>query len=733
MLLLSSACQPAETPWAPPESNRAMAQLLDSLASHAEARPASNLYLNRIRAQELSQMTPPDNPDRWLGYKLTLGREYLHAGRNRDAIATYEEVRARLDALDEPPENYRLVVLDMLGISYLRLAEEENCIDNPSVDRCLFPIQDGGIHQKTEGSTKALEAYLDVLAADPGDLNARWLANIAAMTLGQHPDALPEALQIAPEQMADDADFPRFQDIAPNLGVATIGLSGGAIMDDFDGDGFLDLMASAWGFREPLALHLSNGDGTFRDGTAAAGLDGLTGGLNLRHADYDNDGDLDVLVLRGAWMDRGYPNSLLQNDGTGRFTDVTMAVGLGAMHPTQTADWGDYDNDGDLDLFIGNETSEGGGRHACQLYRNDGGTFTNVAREAGVDALAFVKGVAWGDYDNDGRIDLYVSSWVEPNLLFRNEGPDAGGVWRFAEVGEAAGVREPIDSFPTWWWDYDNDGWLDLFVSGWRASAGDMAAEYLGEPIAAAMPRLYRNNRDGTFTDVAEDANLRKVLYTMGSNFGDLDGDGWLDLYAGTGDPDFRTIMPNRLFRYAPAEGRFQEITGASGMGHLQKGHAVAFGDLDQDGDQDVFTTMGGAFEGDVFANALFENPGFDAAHVTFELEGTVANRSAIGARVQVDLVTPGGERSIYRHVTPGSSFGANSLRLELGLGDATAISQVTVTWPGSNATQSFADVALGQAYRIREGDDALTAIPLETLVLARDRPAAHHHAGAAP
>ncbi|MEM1097007.1 MAG: CRTAC1 family protein [Bacteroidota bacterium] len=730
--MLLSACQPAEVTWAPPESNRAMAQLLDSLATYAEARPISNVYLNRVRAEGLSQVTPPDNPEQWFRYKLTLGQEYLRAGRNRDAIATYEDVLARFNAAPEPPpESYRLVVLDMLGISYLRLAEEENCIDNPSVDRCLFPIREGGIHQKTEGATKALAAYLDVLAADPNDLNARWLANIAAMTLGQHPDALPEAVQIAPEQMADEATFPRFQDIAPNLGIATVGLSGGAIMDDFDGDGFLDLMASSWGLRDPLTLHLSNGDGTFRDVTAAAGLDGLTGGLNLRQADYDNDGDLDVLVLRGAWMNRGYPNSLLQNDGTGRFTDVTMAVGLGAMHPTQTADWGDYDNDGDLDLFIGNETSEGGGRHACELYRNDGGTFTNVAAEAGVNALGYVKGVAWGDYDNDGRIDLYVSNWVEPNLLFRNIGADEEGTWRFAEVGQEAGVREPVDSFPTWWWDYDNDGWLDLFVSGWRASAGDMAAEYLGEPIAAAMPRLYRNNRDGTFTDVAEDANLRKVLYTMGSNFGDLDGDGWLDLYAGTGDPDFRTIMPNRLFRYEPAEARFQEITGASGMGHLQKGHAVAFGDLDHDGDQDVFTTMGGAFEGDVFANALFENPGFDAAHVILELEGTAANRSAIGARVQADLVAPGGSRSVYRHVTPGSSFGANSLRLELGLGDATAISAVTVTWPGSNVTQTFADVALGQAYRIREGNDALTIIPLETLTLARDQPAVHLHAGA--
>ena len=153
------------------------------------------------------------------------------------------------------------------------------------------------------------------------------------------------------------------------------------------------------------------------------------GGLNLIHADYNNDGTPDVLVLRGAWLGElgKQPNSLLLNQGNGRFADVTQAAGILSFHPTQTAAWGDFDNDGWLDLYIGNESTPGS-RHPTELYRNNrDGTFTEVAADLEVQVEAFVKGVAWGDYNNDGFVDLYVSVLTGPNLLFRNDGPTPSG------------------------------------------------------------------------------------------------------------------------------------------------------------------------------------------------------------------------------------------------------------------------------------------------------------------
>ena len=493
------------------------------------------------------------------------------------------------------------------------------------------------------------------------------------MTLGEYPDKVPPEYLIPPGAFESDHDMKRFYDVAPHLGLDVVGLAGGSIMEDFDGDGNLDIMASSWGLRDQLRYFRNNGDGTFTDRTKEAGLIGIVGGLNLCHADYNNDGYADVLVLRGAWLsmppssDGGrHPNSLLRNRGDGTFEDVTEEAGLLTLHPTQSAAWGDYDNDGWVDLFVGNETY--GELHACELFRNNGdGTFTDVADEAGVAVVGYVKGVVWGDYNNDGLLDLYISRLLDPNLLYRNGGKDATGRWRFTDVTAQAGVAEPACSFPTWFWDYDNDGWLDIFVSGYCASAGDVAADYLGLPKNAdysrlhpnflglpknaKRPGLYRNNRDGTFTDNTRAAKLDKPLLTMGCNFGDLDNDGYLDFYVGTGDPDFQSLMPNRMFRNAGGV-FFQDVTTSGGFGHLQKGHGVAFGDIDHDGDQDIYAVIGGAFTGDIFQNVLFENPGHGNRWITLKLEGVRSNRAAIGARIKVSVNTESGNRDIYTTVT---------------------------------------------------------------------------------
>ncbi len=693
-LLLAPGC-------AVPQSHgtREMAQVLEAIALETDRYPRSNAHANKARVRALRAVQPPSDPEEHVQYASLLGQELLRAGDSEAAIAQFESILRDIEAApDVFDASYLLGAQDYLALSYLRLGEQDNCVANPNAQRCLLPITAEGVHTLKRGSRAAMGLYQELLTADADDLTSLWLLNLAAMTLGIYPDSVPAQWRVPPQALEAEDDVGRFVDIAPLSGVDVMGLSGGVVMEDLTGDGALDILASSWGLRDPLRFFVNLGQGTFEDRSAHAGLDGLTGGLNMVHADYDNDGDADVLVLRGAWLAQGHPNSLLRNRGDGTFEDVTVQAGLYTLRPTQTAVWTDLDLDGDLDLFIGNESNPQAGWHDCEYYRNLGdGTFEEAAREMGLAVTGYVKAVISGDYNNDGWPDLYVSRYGDPNLLLHN----VGGV-AFEEVAAVAGVQEPIDSFPAWFWDVDNDGWQDLFVSGWRASAADVAAEYLGHEREDARAKLYRNNQDGTFTDVAGAFRLDRVIFAMGSNFGDLDNDGWLDFYVGTGDPNLRALIPNRMFRNDAGK-RFVEVTTSGGFGHLQKGHGVAFGDIDGDGDQDVYAVMGGAFEGDLAMNVLFENPGHGNEWVTLELVGTQSNRSAIGARIRVDVVTEDGRRSIHRTVSAGGSFGASSLWQEVGLGQATAIEALEVYWPALGSVQRLERVSMRQKVRIVE------------------------------
>jgi len=683
-------------------------------------------FSNAERLALMREIPVPTEPDEKWRYDLMLAIEMLYSGKTAEAVPRLQQV---WDQRDRAPAGLPPAFLghlhEQLAVGYLRLGEQENCIQHHGTDSCLLPIRGTGVHTEQRGSRGAIRELDSILATNPRDLTARWLLNIAYMTLGEYPDKVPEATRIPPRVFESEYDIKRFVDVARPAGVDVEGHAGAAILDDFDGDGYLDLFLSSMGLRDPLSFFRNRGDGIFEDRSAAAGLAGLVGGLNAVHADYDNDGDLDIFVLRGGWMaEKGrLPNSLLRNRGDGSFDDVTEEAGVLSFHPTQTGSWGDYDNDGWIDLFVGNESTVPGAPHPCELYHNNrDGTFTNVAREAGVAVVGYIKAVVWGDYDNDGRVDLYVTDFSPqgPNRLFHNDGPDKAGVVKFTDVAAAAGVREPREPFPTWFFDYDNDGWLDLFVSGYVATPGDVAADYLGLANQAEKPRLYHNRGDGTFAEVSREAHVDKVLLTMGCNFGDLDNDGWLDFYVGTGNPDFSMLVPNRMFRNAGGR-LFQDVTTSGGFGHLQKGHGIAFGDVDHDGDQDVFLKVGGAFAGDVFRSALFENPGHGNHWITLRLVGGRANRAAIGARIKVTIEEAGTPRDIHVSVTSGSSFGGSSLRQEIGLGRADRIRRIEIRWPGSGQVQAFEDVQLDRMLEIREGNARLE--PLRVAARAAERP----------
>jgi len=688
-----------------------MADLLAKIQRDAD--PARNPFLCDARIKELrDQIAASNDPVATVRLRQQLVRQLLLGGYAQGALKENEVTLAFIRTHGLPLSTGDRASFGVTNaVCDLRIGEQENCLLNHTADSCLFPIQGGGVHQLQQGSRAAVDELTEVLRAAPGDLRARWLLNIAYMTLGEYPDKVPSDQLIAPQAFASDYDIKRFPDVAGRVGLDRDDVAGGVVLEDFDNDGLLDLMVSAWSLDGQLRLYRNRGDGTFPEVTVAAGLVGEVGGLNLIQCDYNNDGRIDVLVLRGAWLQAQghYPMSLLRNDGDLHFTDVTEEAGLLRLHPTQAAVWLDYNGDGLIDLFVAPESDEQD-RNPCELFRNNGdGTFTECARESGVALVGFFKGTVSADYNGDGRPDILVSARGGPKLLLRNDGPVAPGStqWHFTDVAAQAGITEPVMSFPCWFFDYDNDGHEDIFLAGYALQdLGDVAADYLHLPYAAERAKLYHNNGDGTFTDVSRAMGVNRLLHTMGCNFGDLDNDGWLDFYVGTGDPEISTLMPSRMFRNAGGK-RFQDVTTSGNFGQLQKGHAIAFGDINNDGEQDIFSVVGGAFEADHAHRQLFANPGHGNHWLKLTLQGVRSNRAAIGAHLTVVVRTPAGERRIARTVNSGGSFGSSSFRQEIGLGDALGIDRVEISWPASGLTQTLRGLALDRAYRVREGDAA--------------------------
>ena len=660
--------------------------------------------------------------------------ELLLKGRSREAAEKFARVKTAVESIRLEYNRMLLpVVQRYLAVSQLRVGEQENCLCRRGLDSCLLPIKGLGIHTVQEGSRAAVAEFTAMLQAKPNDLTTRWLLNVACMTLGEHPAGVPAQWLIPPDAFKSEAAFPRLFDHASKMGLEDEGLTGGCVIEDFDNDGFLDVMASSHGLtpdRDQLRFFHNNGDGTFTDRTREAGLAGLVGGLNLVQADFNNDGFVDVVVLRGGSLSgklRAQPSSLLRNNGDGTFTDVTRAAGLFFLGPTETAAWADVDNDGWLDLFVGLQSNVTPGYQApdnlplapaatypCKLFHNNrDGTFTEMAMQAGVDVKGYVKGAVFGDYDNDGRPDLLLTQASGPTLLFRNLGPSATSPCRFDKPLQLDSSSGSV----AWFWDYDQDGWLDIFTSSYNhghaaTCAGQVAADYLGlPPSLSETPRLLRNTRDGGFTDVTKAARLARAFCAQGGNFGDFDNDGWPDIFLATGADDFRALVPNRLLR-SDGGTHFQDVTAAANVGHLQKARGVAVGDLDNNGTPDLYVVIGGEFPGDKFPNALYLTPPNTNHWITLKLEGTRSNRSAIGARLKLVAQTAAGPRAHFATVSTGGSTGGSALQQHIGLGQATAITSLEITWPATGRVQTFHDLPLDRRLHIREDATHWTEMP---------------------
>lgn len=658
--------------------------------------------------KELAGLRPgaPETPRRTEQIQMLISALMMYDGRWEEASARFAAAQAADSG--RPPE-FRANLEAAMGIAALRRGEVENCVACCNELSCIFPLADEAIHRQTAGSEEAIERFSRYLRQRPDDLGIRWLLNVASMTLGKYPDGVPAEFRLPLGRFApgkEAAPPGRLPNVATRVGLNVRGeaMAGGCIVDDLDGDGLLDVLTTCVDPGRGTAFFHNRGDGTFEDRSTSAGLDEQTGSLNACHADYDNDGDLDLLLERGGWeLPRRL--SLMRNRGDGTFEDVSVSAGLGSPIATQAAGWADYDNDGYVDLYVAGEYA---GLHPDPLNRgrlyhnNRDGTFTDIASKAGVTNDRFGKGVAWGDYNNDRWPDLYVANLQEgANRLYRNNGDGT-----FADVASALGVTGPEECFACWFWDYDNDGHLDLWVNPYGATLDQVIRDQLGWPTLGERARLYRNQGGSKgFRDVTSEVGLDRVVLPMGSNFGDIDNDGFLDMYLGTGRPQYSFLMPNICFRNEGGQ-KFRDVTAATGTGHLQKGHGVAFADWDRDGDQDLFLESGGATPGDKAHNVLFQNPGSGHHWLTVRLVGTKTNRAALGARIRVEASTPGGGvLSLYRTITAGSSFGGNPLACTIGLGQAGTIRSLEVDWPTSGLRQDISSIPVDRSVEITEGE----------------------------
>ena len=493
-------------------------------------------------------------------------------------------------------------------------------------------------------------------------------------------------------------------------------MGSGAAFFDYNDDGYLDLYIvngtylSAVPSDDPPTnvLYRNDGDGTFTNLTAQAGVGDSGYGMGVAVGDYDNDGNRDLYVTNFG------PNVLYRNEADGTFTDVTQGTGVGDSGWSTNAAFVDYDNDGDLDLYVADymdfdiernrECWQSTARAYCGptaypgqsgvLYRNEAdGIFTDVTQQAGLFNNAGRQlGAVFGDYDSDGDLDLFVANDKTPNFLYRNE---ADGT--FTEIGAIAGIaynEEGIaeSAMGADWGDYDNDGHLDIIVATFQWLANT----------------LYHNDGDGFFTDVTFSAHvgIESVPYLgMTAAFVDYDNDGFLDLFVANGHLDKNVeeydtatsyAQQNQLFRN-DGDGTFTDVSREAGPGlQVERvSHGAAFGDWDNDGDVDLFVS-----DSDTPHCTLLRNDGGNANHyLMIQTVGTHSNRDGIGARIQVQagkLVQVKEVRSTYGYLS------ANDLRVHFGLGQRDRVDRVEVRWP-SGIVQILEDVPVDQLLRISE------------------------------
>lgn len=544
-----------------------------------------------------------------------------------------------------------------------------------------------------EGIPYARQACQD----SPDDIRYRWMLRTLTLHSGQPEKTIQESFRLNVPPPAP-ATF-QFSDVTTNSGAGRLALGRGAAWGDFDNDGSDDILVGAE--RAPFRLLHNRKDGTFEDVAQNMGLvdpEGL-GCYASQFVDYDNDGFQDIFLTSNGWGGGGRL-FLFHNDRGKRFTDVTRAAGLAEPVNAFGSSWADYDNDGLVDLAVAAGIVDPAAGDRIRLYHNEGnGKFREIGEQAGLLQKARWISVCWGDYDADGRQDLLATSYDAGPFLFRNLGHG-----RFEDVSERCGIRNAKHAYTCEFLDFDNDGKLDIFVSTYPEGEYKTMIESKssrGVVDASQHQLLFRNSGDGTFRNVTEEAGITGWYGAMSSQTGDLDNDGFDEILLGTGNPALDWCEP-KVILHNNGKRQFTDVAESSKLVHFGMLHGMALSDYDDSGNLSLFGSFGGFYWGSRETSRLYQNSGSGNASLEVRLVGTRSNRDAIGAKI----TALAGQGTIHKWVNGGNGFGSgNSRCVHLGVGREKKVKHLQIDWP-SGLRQSFQFIDAGQRIEITEGQN---------------------------
>lgn len=444
---------------------------------------------------------------------------------------------------------------------------------------------------------------------------------------------------------------------------------------DFNNDGLTDLYVPTAG-NVPNKLYRNNGNGTFTEVAAAVGLNDMANTITCSWGDFDNDGDLDLLTTATGAVTKLWRNNL-RPAGDTTFTDITSTSGI-SMTGAQMPAWADYNRDSYIDFY---SPISGSSASTDALYRNNGNaTFTNVADSAGVNhqvSTSLDQTTHWGDYNKDGYPDLFIGNLQTggPSYFHRNNGNGT-----FTEVASTLGFQGSARGAQ--WVDYNNDGLWDLSIAGYAGGTS---------PIPV---KLFKNNGNGTFTDVALAAGITDAVISWGVTWADYDNNGYEDLFVNV----FGSSTSCLLYKNN-GDGTFTNITTQAGLSSLTQLSAI-WGDYDRDGDMDLYTAGTGST-----GNHLFKNNGDSTKKwIEVTLIGTQSNKAGVGAQIDVRA----GSLRMMREINTGVGYRSqNMLRAHLGLGTNAVADSIVVRWPGG-VTSVRTNVAANQTITITEQQSPL-------------------------
>jgi hypothetical protein len=624
-----------------------------------------------------------------------------------------------------------------LAMSYMRLGETENCLTKlkngsavPNLSQsqhepmvCTLPFT--VFHDKPEYSREAGHLFQRLLDKyDNSNYLYRWLLNLSYMAIHEFPEGVPVRYRIqsefidtfyGPKKQQMEARYPylSFEEGAHQLGITSLNTGRGVAVEDFKHDGFFDIVTCST--FEGMHFYKNRAGKTFQDQTRGSGLEGVKQCFAVVPVDYDNDGWVDLFVSR--------PFShylLLKNNGDGTFRDVTVEVGLwdpkdnDKIAATWIPAWADVNNDGKLDLFL----SEWAFRMPMvsgimkkprldsALFINENGHFVNRTKEYGLESFVhdyYYVGAAFGDYDGDGLPDLLLTSPLRKStLLLRN----VDG----RHFVDSHLMTHASSGFTAAFLDVNHDGRLDIFIGGFGDAKSNTEQVVFGRhtnEFLSGHSSLLIQQPNGSFEEHRQVFDM--PISTMGASWGDLTNSGCYDFYFGTGDPEPWFILPHLMYMGKPkgtgCSLEFENISMLQGFGNLQKGHGIVFFDFNNDGKQDVFSSLGGMWPGDAWASQLFINHSQTSNTWTkIRLRGRKSNYFGIGAMIRVEAENVKGENILrYYFMDQKTGFGGGPFLAHIGLADAIRIKRVEVTWPTSNCKASYNDVRIGELNMLDE------------------------------